>query len=139
MVTDKQNRKYRWTLSVGEIPAFVIKRIQIDHMNKLVHVEFFELYSSTGGFHALKLWQSPVITGGMMFVTYDENGQWLYRTFFCSKSDRMPIVGHTTEFAYDDSSPASRNMIIQYETEVIEFNPAVIPPDKIERAVDNMS
>ena len=115
------SRKFRWTLEGQHLPAHFVKNVKFDYVNKKITFEYYDVATSTDGFHALvwadHLGKRKLPDETLTFSTYDGCGVELDRQIFKG----LKLLAHYCDFDYASSDEATQNIVVSYEYINIEL------------------
>lgn len=111
-------RKNRWTLESNHFLPENVVSVKIDHYKKFLDVKFRDvIFDEKHYLEILKWTKSDTKNETLRFNAYDGCGAILYSIVF---SD-IKIYDNVSEFDYNSSEESTRNVIICFEKETIEY------------------
>jgi hypothetical protein len=107
-------RKFRWTMEGQHLPSHFFKSVKLDHKNKKIEFEYYEIANQEEGFHALvwadELDKRQLPDESLVFKTYDGCGHCLYEIEFFV----LNLLSNLTDFDYSTSEESVRQISVSY-------------------------
>lgn len=104
-------RSFRWNFKAAHLPEYFVRKVRIDHINKIICLEIYQAYGNekdTPFQEWIKNWDDEAT-----FTCYDGCGDELDETKFTG----LKLIAHTGDYDYASSDVATDDVIVSYETE----------------------
>lgn len=125
-------KKNRWTLESNHFTPENVASVRIDHYNKYLDIKFRDVILDEEHYlEVLKWLNSDIKNETLRFNAYDGCGAILYSIVFSN----IKICSNTSEFDYNSSEESTRDVLIGFEKETVEYPSKDVQCEDVEKTL----